>query len=381
MKTKLGKACLFLLILFIMVFTTSCSFPGNPVGVYNRTKDSVVEISTNSGGGTGFIYKDQSHIATAYHVVKSVPNNSWEIIVKIKGAEEVRACIENFDVINDLAILKLDHALDSIKPLTVSLYPEVGEPAYVIGNSFGFYPKTLTAGVISGVGRKSGPIAGLIQFDAKTVPGDSGGPLLNQMGGVLGVVCLGDDDFGYAESAAQLKILAEKEIPQLETQPVIVEVYNPANPSSGTYEVSGAMINRTIWETNFKVENGFAELRFLKFKKGGYFPDYGFLNFSINIDGNTILESERPIDADGFLTLPFYWDFFEGMHGISLMTTISGGNYGSFKFTLEDIGFSAPDMVGRQGEKIPRDVQIKSWGQNFSGVSAGTITVFPSERG
>ncbi len=144
----------------------------------------------NQGGGTGFVWDDQGHIVTNYHVV----SGATEIEVIFADDTVVTAQLIGSDPDSDLAVIKVDAPSSSLRPIKLgdSDNLEVGQLAIAIGNPFG-QDFTMTSGIVSGVGRViRGGNAGfsipeVVQTDAPINPGNSGGPLLNRQGEVLGI--------------------------------------------------------------------------------------------------------------------------------------------------------------------------------------------------
>jgi len=165
------------------------------VNVYKRVSPSVVHIrveganSLESGTGSGFVYDRQGHIVTNNHVVA----RGRRIIVTFSDDTRAMAEVVGTDPDSDLAVIKVDVPEPLLVPVELgdSDRLQVGEQAIAIGNPFGF-ERTMTVGVISSLGRvvpqESGfSIANLIQTDAAVNPGNSGGPLLDIQGRVIGV--------------------------------------------------------------------------------------------------------------------------------------------------------------------------------------------------
>lgn len=145
------------------------------------------------GQGTGFFVSADGTILTNKHVA-SDPNADYTIITN-KG-KEYTAKILARDPVQDLAILKIN-STDTFKPLTLgsSSSIRIGQTAIAIGNALGEFQNTVSVGVISGLGRTitaSGggtneTIEDTIQTDAAINQGNSGGPLLNLRGEVIGI--------------------------------------------------------------------------------------------------------------------------------------------------------------------------------------------------
>jgi S1-C subfamily serine protease len=168
------------------------------VRIYNQTKYSVVLITTNNGQGSGFVYDSQGHIVTNDHVVQGAATIT---VTFFDGSSETAQVIGTPDVYSDLALIKVDKLPTESKPLLIrnSTQLMVGEPVYAIGNPF-MLTSSMTSGIVSqlervktlsdlGIPPPEGnySIVDLIQFDAAVNQGNSGGPLLDSFGSVIGV--------------------------------------------------------------------------------------------------------------------------------------------------------------------------------------------------
>jgi putative serine protease PepD len=128
-------------------------------------------------------------IVTNAHVV----DNATSITVQLSGGTAQTARLVGKDDSTDVALLRIDPAGRTLKPLTFadSSTVQVGDAAYAIGNPYGL-DHTLTTGVVSATRRRiDAPngfsISGVIQTDAALNPGNSGGPLLDDQGRVIGI--------------------------------------------------------------------------------------------------------------------------------------------------------------------------------------------------
>lgn len=170
--------------------------------VYERVAPSVISITTQvlrrgfffelpeEGAGSGFILDQTGHILTNYHVIE----NAEVIDVSINDDYVVSATIVGVDRRNDIAVLKVDAPSEILVPveLGTSTNLKVGQRAIAIGNPFGQFGRTLTIGVISALdrtleGSDGRTITGIIQTDAAINRGNSGGPLLDSSGRVIGI--------------------------------------------------------------------------------------------------------------------------------------------------------------------------------------------------
>ena len=170
--------------------------------VYERIAPAVVHITSrvtrlsfffgpvpSEGTGSGFVLDKEGHIVTNYHVIE----NAESIEVLLSDETQAPATIVGVDPPNDLALVKIDVPPEQLSPVELGRSQDlrVGQRAIAIGNPFGL-DRTLTAGVISAVGRplqteEENVIFDVIQTDAAINPGNSGGPLLDSRGRVIGI--------------------------------------------------------------------------------------------------------------------------------------------------------------------------------------------------
>jgi len=168
-----------------------------PAELYNMTERSVVMIIGKRESvegiinvqGSGFVYDKSGHIITNYHVIE----DCFKIYVLFYDRTEVKAEVVGSDPYTDIAVLKVNVNPSILYPVTFgdSSKLEVGDPVYAIGNPFGL-AGTMTSGIISGLRRTLPTVGGysivdVIQFDAAVNPGNSGGPLIDAHGRVIGI--------------------------------------------------------------------------------------------------------------------------------------------------------------------------------------------------
>jgi S1-C subfamily serine protease len=166
--------------------------------VYDVIAPSLVRVEAQVAGddkkgatGTGTVIDDMGDILSSLHIV----DQATAIKVTFVDGTESEAVIVAKDAAQDLVVLRPKVLPDDLVPATLgnSGALNVGDDAIVVGNPFGI-TNSLSAGVISGLHRnfkspKTGAtMTNLIQFDAAVNPGNSGGPLLNRYGEVVGVV-------------------------------------------------------------------------------------------------------------------------------------------------------------------------------------------------
>jgi S1-C subfamily serine protease len=147
----------------------------------------VVEVP--AGSGTGFIWDDQGHVVTNFHVIQGAAR---AYITLADGSRHEAAYVGGAPD-KDLAVLLLAKTPPQLRPIPLgtSADLQVGQAVLAIGNPFGL-DQTLTTGVVSALGREIQSvtrrrIAGVIQTDAAINPGNSGGPLLDSAGRLIGV--------------------------------------------------------------------------------------------------------------------------------------------------------------------------------------------------
>lgn len=169
--------------------------PAFSASVYAVIRPSLVLIESHSAQedslGSGVIMDDAGDILTCLHVV----DKAESIKVTFADGTTAAATIAATQPENDIAVLATDKLPKKVVAAVLGNpgAMHVGDDAYVVGNPFGLY-SSMSAGVISGFDRafqppaKTKPLEGLIQIDAAVNPGNSGGPLLNRAGEVVGIV-------------------------------------------------------------------------------------------------------------------------------------------------------------------------------------------------
>jgi S1-C subfamily serine protease len=174
--------------------------PPYSVQVYQVIAPSLIFIESDAGGagieaekslGSGVIIDQLGNILTSLHVVA----DARTITVTFADGTRSKAVIASAQPENDIAVLQAEVMPQTFVPAILGnpSAMQVGDEAFVVGNPFGLY-SSMSAGVISGFNRTfhppngNNPIEGLIQFDAAANPGNSGGPLLNRNGHVIGIV-------------------------------------------------------------------------------------------------------------------------------------------------------------------------------------------------
>ncbi len=174
------------------------------IELFKRSRDSVVFISTSQrvrdfwtrnvlsvprGTGSGFIWDDQGHVITNFHVI----SGASEATVRLADGRDYKATLIGASPSHDIAVLRIgvEFQRPPPVPLGTSGNLEVGQKVFAIGNPFGL-DWTLTTGIVSALDRSLPSDSGitiehLIQTDAAINPGNSGGPLLDSAGRLIGI--------------------------------------------------------------------------------------------------------------------------------------------------------------------------------------------------
>jgi S1-C subfamily serine protease len=172
--------------------------PAYSARVYQVIQPSLVLIQAlgadedeDSGLGSGVVITEQGDILTSLHVVEKAAEIQLIFADGTRSSAQVTAAQPEIDI----AVLRADQPPDFLVPATLG-NPNalrVGDEAFAVGNPFGLYG-SMSAGVISGFDRSfrvpdsDQRLEGLIQIDSAVNPGNSGGPLLNRSGHVVGIV-------------------------------------------------------------------------------------------------------------------------------------------------------------------------------------------------
>jgi putative serine protease PepD len=199
--------------------------------VYTKAAASVVEITVSSSGsgfgpdgggqtsqGSGFVYDRQGHIVTNAHVV----DGANTVSVRFSNGATYDATVVGTDPSSDLAVLKVDAPASLLQPLVLadSSRVAVGQTVVAIGSPFGL-EGSLTSGIVSALHRQMTAPNGFaiddsIQTDAAINHGNSGGPLLDLRGRVIGVNAQiesdsgGNDGVGFAIPSSTVKSIASQ---------------------------------------------------------------------------------------------------------------------------------------------------------------------------
>ena len=161
------------------------------VSVAERISPAIVTLEvTGADGesvGSGVIYSADGWIVTNRHVVEGATT----MTVHLEDGRDFPGRVYGIDTLTDLAIVKVEATGLTAATLGRSSAIQVGQTAIAIGSPLGVYTNSVTAGIISAIGREitteSGRLDGLLQTDAAINPGNSGGALVDSSGAVIGI--------------------------------------------------------------------------------------------------------------------------------------------------------------------------------------------------
>src|SRR6266542_1720495 len=174
--------------------------------------------------GSGFIISPDGYIVTNFHVVREAA----QIVVRLADQSERVAHLVGSDAKTDLALLKIESADLPTLLFGDSDRLEVGEPVMAVGNPFGL-EQTVTTGIVSAKERVigAGPYDDFIQTDASVNPGNSGGPLVDARGALIGInSAIFSQTGGWAGISFAIPVsLAKQVLPQLRERGKVVRGY------------------------------------------------------------------------------------------------------------------------------------------------------------
>lgn len=182
--------------------TTLTDWEKGTISLFQTAAPSVAYITTETrrfnpfmgvvgqkGAGSGFVWDTHGHVVTNHHVIEGATT----VYVALDAGEPREARVIGGAPDYDIAVVRLRDVPENLKPLPIAASKDlrVGQAVFAIGNPFGL-SRTLTTGIISALERKlptagGREVRGVIQTDAAVNPGNSGGPLLDSSGRLIGV--------------------------------------------------------------------------------------------------------------------------------------------------------------------------------------------------
>ena len=175
--------------------------------IYAAYSSSVVcvEVSTpsGSGAGTGFVITDDGYIVTCHHVI----DGATDIAVTFTDTSSYPATLVGSDADNDIAVLKIEATGLKSVVLGDSSLLNVGDTVVAIGNALGTLANTTTNGIVSALDRaismSDGTVINVLQTNCVVNSGNSGGPLFNEYGEVIGIVNAKYSSAGYSSASIE----------------------------------------------------------------------------------------------------------------------------------------------------------------------------------
>ena len=173
-----------------------------PAQIYQQNVNAVVAVRTNNSTGTGFLISEDGYVVSNYHVVEG----GVKLQVITVDDQTYDAQLIGYDKTNDVSLLKIEASGMSYVTIGSSDELQVGDQVVAIGNALGELTATLTVGYISGKDRivsTDGTAINMLQTDASINSGNSGGPLFNVYGEVVGITTA--KDTGNSSSGAVIE--------------------------------------------------------------------------------------------------------------------------------------------------------------------------------
>ena len=174
------------------------------VGVHTELPASLLQ-SHPAVSGSGFVISPDGYLLTNYHVVEYAVRGGYPLTVIFSDGTSLPGTVVGYEDDSDVAVVKVDAA--GLEPVTFCNTLRVGETVYAVGNPLGDLTCTMTRGIVSALDRDittaDQATLNVFQFDAAVNEGNSGGPVYNEAGQVLGVVTakyasLGVEGIGFA---------------------------------------------------------------------------------------------------------------------------------------------------------------------------------------
>lgn len=214
--------------------------------------------SQGVGSGSGVFIDKSGYLVTNYHVIEG----ARELIVIYAKGDRASAKLVGTAPDFDLAVLKVDELVPAVAAWGDSGELPLGAPVIAIGSALGQYQNTVTAGVLSGFNRDLGPLRGLLQTDAAINSGNSGGPLINMAGQIIGintaVVRGGGDGFsagaeglGFAIPSNVAQTVVQRLIESGDARPSFLGIqYQELNPQLANEQqltiIQGALLQEVV---------------------------------------------------------------------------------------------------------------------------------------
>lgn len=226
------------------------------ISAVQRVQPAVVTVLNQGqlgfGSGSGVIISEEGYIVTNNHVIEG----ARELGVVFSDGRQVEAELIGTFELTDLAVIQVDGPVPAVAELGNSDALQPGARVIAIGSPLGRFQNTVTTGIVSALNRQVGPLTGLIQTDAPINQGNSGGPLLNSAGQVVGIntlVVRGDmsdaEGLGFAVPSSTVQAVAEQLIANGKVErPFLGITFRPVDPNEaaelGVMVGEGVMVEK-----------------------------------------------------------------------------------------------------------------------------------------
>ena len=229
--------------------------PNSLADVVEQVAPAVVTVvnrgSSGSGSGSGVVISADGFIITNHHVVVG----AIQLAVIYADGSRAEAQLIGSDPLSDIAVIRASGAVPAVARIGDIRTMRPGDTVIAIGSPLGNFRNTVTAGIISALNRSVGQMEGLIQTDAAINSGNSGGPLLNMQGEVIGIntLVVRGDNFRSAAPAEGLGFA----VPTNVFQPVVNQLITTGSVRYPYMGISYVMIDGQIAaEQNLPVQQG-----------------------------------------------------------------------------------------------------------------------------
>jgi S1-C subfamily serine protease len=209
------------------------------ISAVQRVQPAVVTVLNEgplgSGSGSGVIISQDGYIVTNNHVVEG----AQQLSVLFSDGRQAEAWLVGTFELTDLAVVRVDEPVPVVAEFGNSDALQPGARVIAIGSALGRFQNTVTTGIVSALNRQVGDLTGLIQTDAPINSGNSGGPLLNSAGQVIGINTLvvrggtsEAEGLGFAIPSSTVQVIADRLIADGRVErPFLGITFRPVDPN------------------------------------------------------------------------------------------------------------------------------------------------------
>ena len=334
--------------------------------IYEMSQPSVGEIVTYDASGrsialgTGFVYASNGKIVTNYHVI----DGAHAADITINGVKYKVQSVLAYDVETDIAVLKIDATGLKVLPVC-ALEHKVGAPVYAIGSSKGL-SETFSKGIITYAARELDGVV-YVQHDAAISSGNSGGPLINEFGEVIGIntmTLVDSQNLNFAISAKELDSLSYENTYTLaqvyDIERNVLKRLKDYTVKNGEYDTS---------DSSYSLQMGSGSVSGDDYSTGiFYYTQEDKIAFVIVYESSFILSFDVD-EVDGAYTWTYYDD-----EGYNMSGNVYGSTFNQSK-TLSYTYFNAANLVStsvtsriRQNATNLLDIILCDFDENYAPV-------------